>query len=58
MQKLKINQSIRQELSELGIVICTYKNLNEEEFDGIDIQHQSEYPNLEAVEIMEFLNIL
>lgn len=50
MPRLKIIEDIREELTSSGIVICTYKDLQGNEFDGIDMLYQAQYPDLEVVE--------
>jgi hypothetical protein len=51
MTVLRITEEIRKELSESGIIICTYTDVNGDEFDGITYEHSDDYPDLEVVEI-------
>jgi len=52
MLVLKIEENKRQELTENGIVICTYIRVdNDQEVDAIDMNYQSEYPSFEEVEV-------
>jgi len=52
MLVLKIEENKRQELTDNGIVICTYIRVdNDQEVDAIDMQYQSEYPSFEVVEV-------
>jgi hypothetical protein len=47
--KLKITEDIRQQLTDKGIVICTYVLENDTEADCIDTIYQNDYPFLEVV---------
>ena len=53
MEKLKVIESYRQELTTKGIVICTHKDLQSNEVDCIDTVHANEYPNFELIEVQE-----
>jgi hypothetical protein len=51
---LKIEENKRQELTENGIVICTYIRVdNDQEVDAISLEYQAQYPNFEEVEVKE-----
>ncbi len=51
MTVLRITEEIRKELSEAGIIICTYNDVNGDEFDGIAYEYSDDYPDLEVVKI-------
>ena len=51
MLVLKIEESKRNELTTKGVVICTYIDNDCVEFDGIDIEHEAEYPDFEKVTV-------
>ena len=53
MKILKITENLRKDLTERGIVICTYIDTAGDQFDGIDINFSSEYPDLEKIEISQ-----
>ena len=53
MEKLKIIDSYREELTTNGIVICTYIDLQGNEVDCIDLVHQAEYPTFEVIDVQE-----
>ena len=54
MLVLKIEESKRDELTTKGVVICTYTGEDGVEFDGIDIEHEAEYPDFEKVTIADW----
>lgn len=49
---LKIIESYRQLLTEIGIVICTVITEEYEECDCIDIEHQNQYPQFEVITVL------
>jgi len=51
MKALKIKKDKRQELTESGIVICTYKDMDGNEFDGVGIEFKDDYPTFEEINI-------
>ena len=51
MVVLKIEESKHEELTSKGVVICTYTGGDGVEFDGIDIEHEAEYPTFEKVTV-------
>jgi hypothetical protein len=53
MKALKIEEEKRQELTINGIVICTYKDLDGNEFDGIGIEFKDDYPTFEEITIKD-----
>ena len=57
MEKLKITEDLRAGLTENGVVICTYKDLNGVEFDCIDLDNLINYPLLEVIEVQINNNI-
>lgn len=50
MKVLKIEEEYRQELTEKGVVICTYEDLEGSFFDGICETYSKDY-NFELIEI-------
>ena len=57
MEKLKIIESYREELTTNGIVICTYKDIQDNEVDCIDLTYQNDYPTFEITEVKESTEI-
>jgi predicted secreted Zn-dependent protease len=54
MLVLKIEENKRQELTQKGIVICTYIRVdNNKEVDAITMEYKDEYPNFEEVEVKD-----
>lgn len=53
MEKLKIIDSYRQELTTNGIVICTYLDMQDNEVDCIDLIYQEQYPQFELIEVQQ-----
>jgi hypothetical protein len=54
MLVLKIEENKRQELTDNGIVICTYIRVdNNQEVDAITMDYKDEYPTFEEVEVKE-----
>lgn len=53
MKKLKIKEELREELTNNNIVICTYIDINGDEFDGISYEYKDLYPDLEEIEIID-----
>lgn len=53
MEKLKIIESYKNELTQEGIVICTYGLVGGGEADCIDMNYQTEYPTFEVVQVVE-----
>lgn len=51
MKILKITEDKRSELTDLGIVICTYNTVEEGQVDGIDIKHKEQYPNFPELDV-------
>jgi len=52
MLVLKIEENKRQELTEKGIVICTYIRVdNNQEVDAITMDYKDEYPTFEEIEV-------
>ena len=51
---LKIEEEKRKELTEKGIVICTYIRAdNNKEIDAISIEYKNEYPTFVEVKVKD-----
>jgi hypothetical protein len=51
MTALKITEEKRKELTDAGVVICTYVDSEGNDFDGISDEYSALYPEFEVVEI-------
>lgn len=51
MQKLQITEDLRKELQDKCIVVCTHTLSDGTEIDCIEIDYQSQYPQLNIVEV-------
>jgi len=58
MKVLKITEKVREELNDKDIVICTYIDVEGNEFDGISYEYIEEYPDLEDVETQSGIHII
>ena len=47
---IKVEDDQHKELTEKGIVICSYKDTDGNLINGISTEHRSKYPNLIEVE--------
>lgn len=52
MQVLKIEENKREELNEKGIVICSYKTIEDLYISAISLDFKNEYPSFEIVEVI------
>lgn len=53
MKVLKIQESKSKELTDGGIVICTYVALDNSQIDAISVDYKDLYPEFEEVEVLE-----
>jgi uncharacterized protein (DUF302 family) len=53
--KLKIIEELTSELTQNGIVICTYTDsVTKNDVNCIDLQYEEEYPFLEKINVLEY----
>lgn len=52
MKALQVTQQMRQELTHLGIVICSGKDTLGQQVEYISIEHAINYPTLTEIEIV------
>ena len=54
MEKLQVTDETREELTSNGVVICTHCTEKGEELDCVDMENQTQYPDLQVVDVVEY----